>query len=641
MPPAPAPSRSPSTTRAPALLPLCAGLVLGAAAAWTVRHFTAPPSSAPLAAGTTGAPVSAHPELPAAGASPAARPVVDARLVLPALLEDTEADAALADYLAQPALPDDAPAADIQARTVRLNALLTLLPTGHFEKLFATLATRVGNAEAQLRRTAFAVWIERDAPAAARWALSIVPGEAINKGARERYLRQAALAWSRTDFAAALAWSEALPEPELVRGLRADLLGRLAATDPARALALIDPADEESADAARRQIFQVWAERDPAAALRSLGPVLLGEQQRESWRVTQALSKWIARDPDAAIDWAVAQPAPDGEAYRSLINQVGWQLAEDPDAVRPFLDALAKRDDIPGRSQAYQNVFGNWMRKDSAKALDWLATVPDAALRTDLVERGLGYIPQEKPDEFVALLRELPTASAREQQLANRLSQWAKQDPDAALAWIEKNAELPEMAAASRQVESTLIASLAATDAQAAIARWQALPADADRAGAARQIAQAWAKTDPAAATRWVFEQTVASDKQSPNAFGNMHQLLGTAANWARTDPLAYVDWAQSLPDENQRNVALNAIGQEHYWGPDGYENRADPPPRATYAEQLARIPDEGLRERTLSNHLRTWMRSDLQAARAWIETTDALSPEAAARLLTQAGVNY
>ena len=194
------------------------------------------------------------------------------------------------------------------------------------------------------------------------------------------------------------------------------------------------------------------------------------------------------------------------------------------------------------------------------------------------------------------------------------------------------------MAAASRQVESTLIASLATTDAQAAVARWQALPADADRDGAARLIAANWSKTDPAAATRWIFDRTVAS---APAGSDSMHQMLGTAANWARSDPLAFVEWAQSLADENQRSLALGTIGQEHFWDPDGYQNRADPPPRAAYAEKLARIPDEALRESTLTNHLRTWMRSDLQAARAWIENTDALSPEAAARLLTQAGVTY
>ena len=557
-------------------------------------------------------------------------------LVPPPLLAAEDADTALAAFLALPPLVEDAPAADIEERLGRLRALLTILPDSHFERLLIALASRLGGAEAQIRRFAFDIWIEHDAPAAARWALAIVPGEAINAGARSRYIWQAAMAWSRDDFPAAYAWADALADAKLRRDVSSQLLGQLATRDVQQALALAQAGDEEFATAAKGAIFEKWAERDPAAALQRLGGELHAGRNNE-WSVRQALVAWVGRDAKAAVEWAIAQPVPDGQSYRSLLGNIGWQLAEKPGAMRPVLDLIAGRDDMPGRSGVIRQLFGNWARNDPANAIPWLDSVPDVAERSDLVSQALNYVEPGKADDFMALVQKLPATAERDEKIAEHLSRWTHEDPDAALAWLEKHDE-PGFAAARRKVEGTLIGGLARTDLNAALSRWQALPADAARNEVSIQLASSWAKTDPAAATRWLAQNLPLADQSGMKDWNLRSQIQNVAVGWARKDPLAYVGWTETLPDPAQRNNAINALMSSYWFGND---DSPDPPPRAAYATQLSQIQDPAVRDRVLTSHLSAWLRSDVQAARAWIESNDALSPEAAARLLTQTGASY
>lgn len=605
-------------------LPLAAGLLLGSGTAWSVHHLR---SSSPVRGASAAAPSVAP------SASPTNIPTPS--LTLPGPLADAEADAALDAFLALPPLAKDAPAPEVEDRIARLHALLTLLPDSRFDRLFAALATRLGDAEARVRRVAFEIWCERAAPSAARWALSIAPGEAINAAARSRYLTQAATAWARDDFASAWAWAGSIADAKLRQSLLPGLLAQLASTDPQKALALLPSGDEELARAARSSIFQTWATRDPAAAILSMAASLLDERGQE-WPVRQALIKWGAKDPKAAIAWAAAQPPADGESYRSLLANIGWSLTDNPEAVRPFVDALLDHGDFAGRAGALQNIVGSWIRNDPKATVAWLDTVPDVALRSDLAARAFAYLEPGKPDQLLALAQRLPSAEARDEALAQHLTSWAKKDPDATLAWLADN-PAPELAAASRKVEGVLLGTLAASDPQAALARWQTLPADAPRAEIASQLALSWAKSDPAAAARWFAQQLPADFSKNPAYAQQSHELGRIASGWATRDPVGYAEWTQSLPEGLARNQALNALSGG-YWMYDSQES--DPPPRAGYANQLAQIKDATLRDRVLVSHLSRWIKSDRQAARAWIDSNDALSPEAAARILAADDAN-
>ncbi len=592
------------------LLPLCAGLALGSAGARALLRV------APDSAGAT------------LSASPATYLNAAPTLILPQLLAGAEADAALAAYLALPALPDNFPATETQERLARLHALLTLLPTAHIDRLLTALATHPGRGSGQLRRAAFEIWTERDAPAAARWAAAVVPGETLNTNERSRLITQAALAWARDDFSTAYAWVSAIPDAPFGRDLANRLLAQLAATDPRQALALSQAGGDEFFRATQVGVFRAWAKHDPAAAVRALGPSLLAEQSHD---VHNALATWAARDPSSALDWIIAQPvAPDNNSH--LLNNVGWSLANSPAAVRPFIELLMSRETVPNRSTEVQNLFAAWARKDTRGALAWIGTITDVAQRSDLVEQSLNRIDQNRPDDFLTFARLLPASADRDEKISTRLATWAEADPNAALAWLSKN-NAPELATFARKIEGTLIATLAKTDPAAAVARWQSLPADAAQGETAAKLATHWARTDPAAATRW-FASLIPADPLKYRTDPHLSfSLQSIATHWARQDPLGLLKWSESLPTDSQREMVINSFA---HISANYSDREPDPPPRASFANQLAQIQDPAIRERTLSSHLSHWLRSDLKAAQAWIESSEALSPETAARLLTQ-----
>ena len=605
-----------STSRLGVFLPLSAGLVLGSAGAWSLHQR--------LETSTRALRVTAQHDARNASSPPAPR-----FLLLPPRLSESEADAALDAYLALPPLPVDASAADIHARFTRLRALLTVLPASRFDRLFAALALRVGDPEARCRRIAFAIWTELDAPAAARWALAVVPGEAINSGARGNYLHLAARAWAETDFDAAYAWVSALSDTQLSRALAGPLLAHLAAADPARALALARARGEDFFNATRAELFDAWSEKDPAAAVRALGADLLA-QKNSPRSVHQALVKWIGRDSAAAFAWIKARLEETPDSADSLIYSIGFEASRSPEHVGAFADLVVAHPELPDQPRHLRQLAFDWARKDPNSFFAWLKGRPSDESRANLVENTLGFLDSA---HFLDALHLLPEGPDRDNRLAARLTDWARFDPDSALVWIAAHPS-PEVAASSAKVEGAIISHLAFSDPAAALSRWQDMPDSAERRAAIGPIALSWAKTDPAASLRFLAEQAAtlppASDHELRNSLSRTAQNI--ASLLARQDPAALLRAADTLPAPALRSSVYFALANDH--DVEAFGQISTPISHQTRADLLASIPDADARATPLNFLLHNWLRRDYEAARAWIETHDALPPEAAAKLL-------
>ena len=570
-------------------------------------------------------------------------------ILRPARLSAADADAALAAYLALPLLVDPAPAAELRARRARLRALLTVLPESHFERFLTILYGRVGWAEDELRRIAFTAWAQQAPEAADRWAEALVPTPTLNLWQRARLVSEATGLWARIDFDAAHAWAGTIADVPLGQGITVEILAQLARSQPDRALAVAPVGEDKFARDARLAIFRAWGKKDPAGALRRLGPAIYEENKNNyeasaQRAVPQVLAIWAAKDPDAALAWALAQPSPPPEdSHRTALQTLGSELDEIPGAMRPFIDKIVARADLPGREGVLKSLFASWALRDAREALAWVDTVPDQATRSELVSWSLSLIGNDNPDEFLEAVRKLPDAGQRTERIADRLAAWAEKDAAAALAWLDRHDD-PELAAATGRVEGVLLGKLAASDPAAALARWQAIPPGAARAQAALPLATAWGRTDPAAAARWLVALPSDANGGGGTSDPALDKVLrSVASRWSLQDPLSFVAWAETIPDATRRDAVLGTLGFEYFGDvrdPGFHEalnNRIDPPPRVAYAAQLSKIENPALREKGLTAHLRGWIHYDYQAARAWMESHDALSPEAAARLLTEA----
>jgi hypothetical protein len=104
--------------------------------------------------------------------------------------------------------------------------------------------------------------------------------------------------------------------------------------------------------------------------------------------------------------------------------------------------------------------------------------------------------------------------------------------------------------------------------------------------------------------------------------------FISTTRAWAQKGPLDALRWAETLPDAAQRQLAITVIAT------------TDKRPLEKQADLLAQIQSPAVRAENLEEHLHHWLQKDPRAARAWLDTHDALSPEQTAQLLKQVEAN-
>lgn len=584
---------------------LCLGLVivLAASATWLFLASSAPPAPGSLLPAPP-------PALPAWSPKNSVTP--------PALARD-QAASAVAAWLALGNLAGGAPG--YPARAAALRALLVRLPAEAFPRLIDGLAASAKDEEKRLFQMAFNTWIRRDAPAAARWA-----GARAGDGAgeKERFLDlaiEAMRAWSGLDAQAAATWAAAFPHANTSLLLAMGPLCAIAETSPERALAL---ARSFGGDFYQRLLLSIsysMAKKDPAGALRSLAPEVW-KNGDNFFHFSHAIGAWMKQDRPAAIAWLLAQPRENDRDLSVWFANLG---DDTPASLRTAIDVLATTPGVPHRADTLRYLLSDWSSKAPQEAIAWLDQLPDSDLRIDILERS--DYSRDTPQKSLPLALVMPEGANRTERLALLLGAWAKNDPDAALGWMRENGAQPGVNEASYAVHGPILAALAREDPQAALAEWQALADPKTRFASVDAIARAWGQKDPAGAFQWAETQNQSAPTPS---YGGNAELL---SKWAQTDPetaLRWVeDWQAKLP-ENKRDLSrgyfdsLGGTSQERY-------------PRAATAELYSKIQDTKIRSDTLARHIREWLTKDPAAAKAWLESHDALTPEQAAKLLAPA----
>ena len=587
-------------------VPLFFGIALGCGVTWAL-HSASAASTATVTI---------------AGSGPSSRP---ASFAPPLRLAGPEASSALEAYLALAPLADKAPATELRARRALLRALLTRLPVSHFERLLTALALRTGDAEAGLRSVAFTAWAEYAAPAASRWALALVPGEAVDAKTRSTYLQTAAKIWAETDFDSAYAWVNALADPTLATDLAGQLLATLIATDPVRALALAHARGDAFYAAHREALCKAWTQKDPGAAVRTFGPEFYAQPTDEIIR--SSVSAWLKREPAAALAWIMSLREEHPDTYQGFMPFILERAARyNSPAALALADLLVAhpddpRPDLADRQCTLARIVKAWSIGDPQAALGWLQGRPLDEARTRMVESTLDILIYRRAPEFLTALHLLPEGASRDRYLVDYVTQLADADSESALDWLAAQPSA-EVAAVAPLVQGTIIAKLARTDPAQAL-RLLSTEIDthaADGPGRAQlplvvqKVATQLARQDPAALAQWAATLT------QPD--------LRLSAYFALADySLEYLGKDQPVPLSQMGSWALTNRST-------GVPDRFSADSRAQRADLLATIPDATLRTEPLLFLLSNWLESDYDTARTWIENHDTLSPESAARLL-------
>lgn len=277
-------------------------------------------------------------------------------------------------------------------------------------------------------------------------------------------------------------------------------------------------------------------------------------------------------------------------------------------------------------------------------------------------------------------LAALTLEDERNPYLFSALSQWARQHPQAAVAWFQGQ----EFAGDQSQdyLIAGLIRGLAASDPAAALDALLAVPESPERSGALDFLVRAWARdgvpsalsqiadlptTEPALRKR-ALQKLAGSltEEQVLAARGDLLVLtspvdlvtfqVALAARWSQSDPQAAAAWAEKLPSPTAQVSALGQVAAR--WGRidplaasawlshSAGEPKMDLAARAvswsvvgldptTAFQQVTSIQSVGLREETFEQVGRFWLSREPVEAKVFLEN-DTLLPPAIRQSLLQ-----
>ena len=473
------------------------------------------------------------------------------------------------------------------------------------------------------KRTIYQRYVELAPRAALNYILS-------NETNAQPLVTSAVMSWGRRDLDAALTFADTLAEPlrtEAARNLlygiqglsnaRQDEIARRfslesqlsatranaeSATNPKaawqRALS-IEP--EQSRNETLWRVSQRWFSVDPVAALSALEDV--PASQRRTWR-PRLLARWVATDRQAALEWATSLPP--SARRTSLIVQVAGTAAKDSPAEmlafaetldtkarrdvagrvlavwaesepRVAIAALEEMDDRQLRRTTENSLIHKWAQSEPMAVFEWARARPASASRTQALSTALRNVGQSDPTQALALAEGLDQ-SARSNAIDSVLHQWGRDDPRAAVAWLDESAH------ESIGAVGTIIGSYAQLDAEEAVGWLLEQPAEAQRAGtsaivwsladeapevaldlverlddptatmiAGSQLMSRWAADDPRAAVRAI--ERIDNDSRP--------SLYTSAFNaWSRNDPEAAKAFISQVPASG-RDAAIQGVMQQ------------------------------------------------------------------------------
>jgi len=151
-------------------------------------------------------------------------------------------------------------------------------------------------------------------------------------------------------------------------------------------------------------------------------------------RVRDLLSRWAARDAEAALNWVAALKDPTARrSTRFIICQAVAQ--EDPR--RAIALALAPQSNEEDDGGLLEYLTMQWCEKESATALDWIHQQPPGVWRDRLLAKASFVLSKSDPAAAAYLVSSLEPGNLQNEAAMAVLHQWALIDYDSALHWAE------------------------------------------------------------------------------------------------------------------------------------------------------------------------------------------------------------
>ncbi|MDP0489727.1 MAG: hypothetical protein Q7Q71_01600 [Verrucomicrobiota bacterium JB023] len=321
-------------------------------------------------------------------------------------------------------------------------------------------------------------------------------------------------------------------------------------------------------------LFSAWAEVDPMAAL-----AYSSDLGREGFLANTAiLSSWASTDPEAAARY----------------------LEENPNQFRNGRG--------PGGA-GVGSIATEWARQDPKAALAWAQSL-DGREGEAAIGSVLRQVATSDPYGAVAMAADL-SGEARLEAYQDIAGQWALTDWDSAESWING---LP--ASERDEVMGDAIASLADADPVMASEKVLAMGEGEAKDNAISSVVEEWAESDPVAAMDFLLAN--GSSEAQEDA---MRDTMRSLAREDSSQALTYIDAMES------GEVRDTAVGTYIFSNRD-----LDPQEAINLA---ATVSDGNASERLVTMSASRWLQEDSAAATEFVNTTDLLSDDQKARILS------
>jgi hypothetical protein len=339
---------------------------------------------------------------------------------------------------------------------------------------------------------------------------------------------------------------------------------------------LAEPASGDATYEKLRLFFQVWTALDAKTAFKTAAAFPNRETQDAAM---EAIVQSVApNDAASVVQMMIQLPQASMPALPSFLGRmiVRWSDG-DPAAAAEFLRssgaAVIANDNQGGMGQAattWNRVAENFGAADPGAAMSWAASIADR--------------------------QRAPLA------LQGALVGWSQKDPQAAMDYVAAHASLVDI----QQAATALASDLASRAPEAAIKWLNQLP-QAVRWRALSGIASTLASNDPAAAIRWA--QTL-----SPNDQQSASELI--ISRGALKDPQTVANWINTMAGSTRDNALAS------------FASAVTPQDPAIAASWVETIENPSIRRWSAWGLVDQWMRSDPEAAQAWIQNSSLTDAE-------------
>ena len=330
--------------------------------------------------------------------------------------------------------------------------------------------------------------------------------------------------------------------------------------------------------------------------------------------------RWAETDPTAAMAFSNTMGMAGGFVRPTILQS--WASVDPANAAKYYqqnprefamMDMMGGGRGGPMGGQGASSIIATeWARQDPTAAMAWAASLTSG--KGQAMNAVVSELAKTDPRKAAEMISQFD-ADSKEGAYRSVAAQYGAKDFNEAQAWI-RTLPADDQAGAL----AAAIGGLSNTDPEKAALQVAAMEDGNAKNRLVADIAGDLARKDPQAAADFVKSQTSPQAQQD-----SMRELMPT---WTNQNPVAALAFANNLPQGEVRDSAIGA----YVWS----NNTSSPADLVKTAETIS---DEGDRNRAIGVAAMRWMREDESAAKEYVQSSTVLSDEAKQRITEGRGM--